>query len=150
MAKKRNFKRETESLLMLAQNSPIRTNHIKARIDKTQQNSACRLYGDRDETINHVISDCSKLAQKEYKAKHDWVGKVIYWEMCKKFKFDHVNKWYMQYSEPVLENDIHKHQWDFDIQTDHHISARRPDLIILNKKRKSAKLSTLLSRQTPE
>ena len=41
--RKGNFKRETESLLMAAQNSAIRTNHIKARIDKMQQNSICRL-----------------------------------------------------------------------------------------------------------
>ena len=41
------------------------------RIDKTQQNSKCRLCGDKDETINHIISDCSKLAQKEYKTRHD-------------------------------------------------------------------------------
>ena len=31
--------RETESLLKVAQNNAIRTNHIKARIDKTQQNT---------------------------------------------------------------------------------------------------------------
>ena len=51
--------------------------------------------GDRDEAINHIISECSKLAQKEYKARHDWVGKVIHWEMWRKFQFDHTNKWYM-------------------------------------------------------
>ncbi len=44
--RKGNFKREKESLLMAAQNSTIRTNHIKARVDKTQQNSKCRLCGD--------------------------------------------------------------------------------------------------------
>ena len=33
---------------------------------------------------------------------------------------------------PVLENDTHKFQWDFNIQTDHLIPARRPDLIIIN------------------
>ena len=49
--RKRNFKREAESLLMAAQNSAIRTNRIKARIDKTQHNNKCRLCGDRDETI---------------------------------------------------------------------------------------------------
>ena len=37
--------------------------HIKARIDKTQQNGQCRLCGDTDETINHRISKYSKLAQ---------------------------------------------------------------------------------------
>ena len=124
---------------MAAQDSAIRTNHIKARIVKTQQNSKCRLCGDRDETINHIISECSKLAQKEYKARHDWVGKVIHWEMYKKFKFDPAKKWYMHSPEPVLENDTHKLLWDFDIQMDHLISARRPDLIITNKKRKKKK-----------
>ena len=117
--RKGNFKRETESLLMAAQNSAIRTNHSKARIDKTQQISKCSLCGDRDETINHIISECRKLTQKEYKARHDWVGKVIHWEMYKKFKFDHANKWYMHNPAPVLENDTHKLLWDFDIQTDH-------------------------------
>ena len=60
--RKGNFKRETESLLLAAQNNAGRTNHIKARIDKTQQNSICWLCGDRDETINYIISECSKLA----------------------------------------------------------------------------------------
>ena len=35
---KGNLERDKESLL-IAQNNTIRTNHIKARIDKTQQNS---------------------------------------------------------------------------------------------------------------
>ena len=37
---------------------------------------------------------------------------------------------------PVQENDTHKLLWGFDIHTDHLISARRPDLIIINKKKK--------------
>ena len=96
-----------ESLLIAAQENAIRTNHIKARIDKTQQNSKRRLCGDIVETINRIISECSKLAQKDYKARHDWVGKVIHWEMCKEFKVDHTNKLYMHNPAPVLENDSH-------------------------------------------
>ena len=60
--RKGNFKREIESLLIAAQNNAIRTNHIKARIDKTQENSKCRLCSDRDETIHHILNECSKLA----------------------------------------------------------------------------------------
>ena len=60
--RKRNLMRETESLLIAVQDNAIRTNHIKARIDETQQNSKCRRCGDRDETINHIISEYSKLA----------------------------------------------------------------------------------------
>ena len=72
--------------------------------------------------------------------RHDWVGKMIHWEMCKKFKFDHTNKWYMHNPAPVLENDIHKLLWDFNIQTDHLIPARRLDLIIINKKKRISKI----------
>ena len=36
----------------------------------------------------------------------------------------------------VLDNDTHKLLWDFDTQTDHLISARKPDLIVINKKEK--------------
>ena len=36
----------------------------------------------------------------------------------------------------VLEKDTHKLLWDFDIQTDHLISARRLDFIIIKKKKK--------------
>ena len=52
---------------------------------------------------------------------------------------------------PVLENDTHKLLWDVDIHTDHLILARRPDLIIINKKKREfAKLPTLLSQLTTE
>ena len=37
---------------------------------------------------------------------------------------------------PVQENDTHKLLWDFNIQTDHLIPARRPDLIIIDKKKR--------------
>ena len=68
--------------------------------------------------------------------RHDWVGKVIHWKMCKKFKFDHTNKWYTHNPAPVLENDTYKLLWDFDIHTDQLISARRSEFIMINKKKK--------------
>ena len=39
----------------------------------------------------------------------------------------------------VLENDTQKLLWDFDIQIDHLISARRPDLTVINNKKKKKK-----------
>ena len=41
---------------------------------------------------------------------------------------------------PVLENDTHNLLWDFNIQTDHLIPARRPDLKIINKKKRICKI----------
>ena len=53
--------------------------------------------------INYIISECSELVQKEYKTRYNWVGKVIYWKLCKKLKVDHSTKYYMHKPESVLE-----------------------------------------------
>ena len=74
--------------------------------------------------INHIISKYSKLTQKEYKTGHDGVGKVINKELCKKFRFDQMNKWCMHNPESVLENETCKFLQDFEIHTDH---LTRPD-----------------------
>ena len=62
--RKGNLQKETKSLPIAAQNNAIITKCVKTKIDKMQQNSKCRLCGDRNKTINHLISECSKLAQK--------------------------------------------------------------------------------------
>ena len=138
--RKRNLMRKTESLVTTAQNNAIRTNYVEAKIDKIQQKSVCSLYCDRDKMNNHIISECSKVAQKEYKTKNDWVGKVIHRELCKKLKIDHTKKWYMPNPEYILENRIHKVLWDFEVQTDHLISARWPDLVIVNKRKRTCQI----------
>ena len=119
------IKRETESLIMAAQEQAIRTNVIKARIDRTQEESKCRMCGRADETINHLLSECSKMAQKEYKRRHDWMGKRIHWDVYKKrLKIQVKEKWYEHEPTPVTENEEYKILWDFNVQMDHVI---KPD-----------------------
>ena len=48
--------------------------------------------------------------------------------------------WYRHKPESAPENETHKLLWDFDIQTDHLISARRPYLIIINKKERTCRI----------
>ena len=48
----------------------------------------------------------------------------------------------MVYAQLVLRNETHKPSWDFAIQTGHLIPARRPDLVIVNKKKKKMKNRT--------
>ena len=53
-----------EALVNMDNNNNNNNTHTrKQKIDKTQQNSECRLCSDSDETIDH-ISECSKLVQK--------------------------------------------------------------------------------------
>ena len=56
----------------------------------------------------------------------------------------------MHNPSPVLKNNTHKLLWDSDIHTDHSISARRPDLIIINKqKKKKKKISKIVDFADP-
>ena len=93
---------------MAAQNNAIRNNYVKEKIDYTQWNSKCGWCEGRDETVNQIVSECSKHVQKKYKTRYDWVGKVIHWELCKTMKFDHTTEWYTHKTEFVQKNETHK------------------------------------------
>ena len=134
MPQNRTIQPSKQKLLLL-----LRINHIKTWIDKTQQKCRFRLYGERDE-MNTQMSECSKLAQKKNKSRHDWMGKLINWDLSQKLKFDHTIKWYMHDAASVLENETHISQWDFEIQTDHWILIRRQNLLIINKKKRTCRV----------
>ena len=65
------------------------------------------------ESIDYIVSGCSKLAQKEYKRRHDNLGKIVH-------------------RKKILR--------EFSIQTDYVIEARRPDLVVVDKKERSYKV----------
>ena len=132
-----DLKVETEALLCAAQEQAIRTNYVKHHIDKSIDNPLCRMCGKRGESVQHIISECEKLAQKEYKRRHDNVAKKIHWELCKKNALEHKEKWYEHNPEGVAENEGVKLLWDMNIQCDNVIEARRPDIVIIDKKEKS-------------
>ena len=127
------LKRATEALIMAAQEQAIRTNNIKAKIDKTQENSKCRICGKPEESVNNVLSECSKSAQKEHKRRHDWFGTKIHWEICKKYGIEVKEKWHRHKPEVVMEKGKCKILWDFTVHTDHEIYGRRPDVIVVQK-----------------
>ena len=68
---KGHLKKNTEGMIMAAQSQLIRTKAIKAKIDKSEEESRCRMCRAKDETVNHLLSECPKLAQNEYKRRHD-------------------------------------------------------------------------------
>ena len=71
------LKKETEGFLIAAQDQALRTNAIKAKIDKVTEDSKCRLCKEKDETIDYLISSCSKIAQTDYKERHNKVASML-------------------------------------------------------------------------
>ena len=82
----------------------------------------------------HVISECGKLAQTEYKGRHINVAPYIHGQLCGKCGFERANNWYEQKAEGVVENENFKILWDFTIQCDRRVEARRPDIVFVDKK----------------
>ena len=76
------------------------------------------------------------MAQKDDRTCVDRGRKVIYSELCKKFKFNHSNKLYMHEPESVLELEIHKILLAFEIQIDHQIPEGNKTLYHLTKMNK--------------
>ena len=79
------FKKETEGLILAAQGQVLRTNSIKYTINtcKTSETPLCRLCGDSTETVQHIVSGCRKLAQRECRKRHDKVALRLQWELCR-------------------------------------------------------------------
>ena len=111
----------------------LRTNYVKFNIDKTVESPSCRLCGQKSETVSHVISECPKLAQREYKRRHDKVAKIVHWKLCGKYNLEREQKWYEHEPEGVTENDEVKILWDINIQCDRVIGRRRPDIVVIEK-----------------
>jgi hypothetical protein len=108
---------------------------LKSIIDK------CRICGTEGETIEHIISSCTVLAQSEYKKRHDIFAKIIHMNLAVKFNLlKDTQPHYIYKPESCLENDNYKLYFDRTVLTDIHIQHNRPDIIILNKQQKQAYL----------
>ena len=132
-----DLKVQTEATICAAQEQVLRTNYTKNKIDKTLENPLCRMCGERGETVQHIICECKKLAQCEYKRRHDTVSKLVHWKLCEKHNLERKDKWPKHCPEGVVEDNDVKLTWDINIQCDNVIEARRPNLILVDKNVKS-------------
>ena len=57
------------------------------------------------ESVGHLASGCSGLAQKEYRRRHDQMGLRFYWELCQKYKVNCADVWYKEVPDEVRKSD---------------------------------------------
>ena len=94
------------------------------------------------ETIHHITSGWPIYARSLYIMRHNNVARYINHRIASSFSLleGTSGAWYNHELLPVIENDVIKVLWDFDIQTDKHVTSNRPDIVIVDKKEKSLKL----------
>ena len=127
-----HLKKETEALICAAQDQALATNSIKAHIYKEDVPDRCRLCGQSNETVMHIVGGCSTLAGKEYKTRHDRVGTLIHWLLLKKWNIVCADKWYNHTPEAVTESENGKIVilWDTTVLTDRKVHHNKPDVLV--------------------
>ena len=92
----------------------------------------CKL---KEETIDHLVSSCSKIVQTHYKKRHDKVASMLHWNLCRKYNLPTADKWWEHKVDNVLQKEDVKILWDFKIQMDKHLAHNIPDITVVEKKR---------------
>ena len=83
-----DLKVKAEATICAAKEQALRTNYTKNKIDKRMESPLYRMCGKRGETVPHIINKYKKLAQLEYKRRHDTVSKLVHWKLCEKHKLE--------------------------------------------------------------
>ena len=77
--KKGYFKKETESTIEAAQDQALCTRNMINMVYRENVQPICPVCGAANETVAHIVSECSRLAQKELKqVRHDNVVKMLH------------------------------------------------------------------------
>ncbi|CAH2020129.1 unnamed protein product, partial [Acanthoscelides obtectus] len=80
-----NLFAETEGFISAIQDQVIATKGYKRNIMRERQdNIRCRVCGEKDEYLDHIIAGCSMLAPKSYLDRHNRVGKIIHQSLREK------------------------------------------------------------------
>ena len=126
-----------EGFICAAQEQALRTRCIRSTIDKENIDPKCRRCGQVSETVQHLASGCTALAQKEYRRRHDRMGLRVYWEVCRKYGVKCAGKWWEETPEEVRISKDGKFEiwWDKSVNTAEQLEHNRPDLVIINREK---------------
>ncbi|KAI5725072.1 hypothetical protein M8J77_010587 [Diaphorina citri] len=139
--KKSSLFGETEGFVLAIQDEVIETRNYMKHIEKKNVDDRCRLCQRVSETIQHITSSCSILANTDYLQRHNSSAKIVHQFLALKFDLTTDKTEYYKYQpQPVLENENMKIYWDSTVVTDRRIEANRPDIVLVDKNEKTVKL----------
>lgn len=132
---------ETEGFVCAIQDEVVKTNNYRRHIMKDGTIDICRACHQPGESLRHVISGCSQLANTEYLHRHNLVARIIHQQLALKYDLVGPEVPYYKYNPPpVLENSHVTLYWDRSIITDRTIQANKPDIVIIDREAKRATL----------
>ena len=70
---------------MAAQDQKLFTRNYQAKLIKNVADPKCRLCEKFEETVDHLVSRCSKMTPNEYVQRHDRLEQYIHWKLCQHY-----------------------------------------------------------------
>ena len=97
-------------LPLAAQDLCIKTNYYRNKILKDGTDPMCRICGQFQETVDHLVSGCLKLAKTEYIQRHNKAAAYLHWTVCKHYNIKAQDKhyehaWTSYYCDRIPNND---------------------------------------------
>ena len=77
------LKSETEGFIIAVQDQAIKTNYYRRNILNDGTDPMCRICGQYQETIDHIVAGCPELAKTEYLHRHDKAASYLHWNRAK-------------------------------------------------------------------
>lgn len=134
------LKGETEGYITAAQDQSLMTRNYQHNILHQGTDSLCRLCNTKNESIDHILTNCEVLAPTLYLKRHNNAAAYMHWMICKDHDIPVAEKWYEHEPSKITTKDHITIYWDCPIHTDRKIKANRPDIIIKDTESKTAQL----------
>ena len=94
----------------------------------------CRACHRPGESIRHIMSGCSRLANGDYLHRYNLVARIIHQQLALKYSLVELEVPYYRYvPDPVLENGNITLYWDRSIITDRTIVANKSDIVVVDR-----------------
>ena len=129
-SRSRYVKKNTEAIIIAAQDEALRTNWIKANIDGVDCSPLCRVCHSVDESAMYIAAGCEQLAKRRYMIRHNLIATCVHWELCRKYEIKVTRNWYEHVPLPytVTQTGL-EILWDVEIKTTTKIKHNRPDIV---------------------
>ena len=127
--------KKNEGYVCAAQENVLKTRYLEGTVMKGQGDKMCRKCGKYVETVGHLISACSVLAQTEYRRRHDRMGLRVYWELCGKYGVKRHERWYEETPDEIRRSEDGNYEiwWDRKVVTPTHMEHNRPDVVVIDR-----------------
>ena len=131
-----HLRKGIEGYICAAQERVLNTRQYRVDTLKIPGNKMCRLCHNFPENVEHLTAGCGKLAQVEYRRRHDKMGLRVYWELLGKYGFKRKDRWW---EESVVRGEVRRSEdgkveiwWDRPVNTTQQLDHNKSDVVVID------------------